>query len=88
DFHLATLSFGYGMIATDLQLRAGVSAIANNGQYIKPTILKRRPGDEIETRPIISEKNSKEMISMMQSVVEVLGGPGSKAPIPLSHGAG
>ncbi|WP_071304153.1 peptidoglycan D,D-transpeptidase FtsI family protein [Francisella tularensis] len=88
DFQLATLSFGYGMNATDLQLIAGVSAIANNGQYIKPTILKRRPGEEIETRPIISEKNSKEMISMMQSVVEDLGGTGSKAQIPLYHVAG
>ncbi|MBK2335536.1 peptidoglycan D,D-transpeptidase FtsI family protein [Francisella tularensis] len=88
DFQLATLSFGYGMNATDLQLIAGVSAIANNGQYIKPTILKRRAGEEIETRPIISEKNSKEMISMMQSVVEDLGGTGSKAQIPLYHVAG
>ncbi|AJI73684.1 penicillin binding protein [Francisella tularensis subsp. novicida GA99-3548] len=88
DFQLATLSFGYGMNATDLQLIAGVSAIANNGQYIKPTILKRRPGEEIETRLIISEKNSKEMISMMQSVVEDLGGTGSKAQIPLYHVAG
>ncbi|ALB01519.1 cell division protein [Francisella persica ATCC VR-331] len=88
DFQLATLSFGYGMNATDLQLIAGVSAIANNGQYIKPAILKRRPGEEIETRPIISEKNSKEMISMMQSVVEDLGGTGSKAQIPLYHVAG
>ncbi|MBD5784455.1 penicillin-binding transpeptidase domain-containing protein, partial [Francisella tularensis] len=48
DFQLATLSFVYGMTATDLQLIAGVSPIAHNGQYIKPTILKRRPGDEIE----------------------------------------
>lgn len=88
DFQLATLSFGYGMNATDLQLIAGVSAIANNGQYIKPTILKRRPGEEIETRPIISERNSKEMISMIQSVVEDLGGTASKAQIPLYHVAG
>ncbi|MDE4949277.1 penicillin-binding transpeptidase domain-containing protein, partial [Francisella tularensis subsp. holarctica] len=70
DFKLATLYFGYGMNATDFQLIAGVSAIANNCQYIKPTILKRRPGEEIETRTIISEKNSKEMKSMIQSVVE------------------
>ncbi|MDE5035698.1 penicillin-binding transpeptidase domain-containing protein, partial [Francisella tularensis] len=46
------------------------------------------PGEEIETRPIISEKKSKEMISMMQSVVEDLGGTGSKAKIPLYHVAG
>ncbi|GAB4221908.1 MAG: penicillin-binding protein 2 [Francisella sp.] len=88
DFQLATLSFGYGMNATDLQLVAGVSAIANNGKYIKPTILKRQKGESIESRPVISEEHSKEMISMMQSVVEDTGGTGSKAEIPLYHVAG
>lgn len=88
DFQLATLSFGYGMNATDLQLVAGVSAIANDGQYIKPTILKRQPGEDINSRPILSEKNSKEMISMMESVVEGVGGTGPKARIPLYHVAG
>ena len=39
DFQLATLSFGYGMNATDMQLVSGVSTIANDGKYIKPTIL-------------------------------------------------
>lgn len=88
DFQLATLSFGYGMNATDLQLIAGVSTIANDGKYIKPTILKRRPGEEIDSRPVISDRDSKEMVSMMQSVVEGLGGTGAKAQIPLYHVAG
>ncbi|QIW09791.1 penicillin-binding protein 2 [Francisella sp. LA112445] len=88
DFQLATLSFGYGMNATDLQLVAGVSAIANDGQYIKPTILKRQPGEQINSRPVLSKKNSKEMISMMESVVEGLGGTGPKARIPMYHVAG
>lgn len=88
DFQLATLSFGYGMNATDLQLIAGVSTIANGGQYIKPTILKRRPGEEIDSRPVISKRDSNEMISMMQSVVEGTGGTGAKAQIPLYHVAG
>lgn len=88
DFQLATLSFGYSMNATDLQLAAGVSAIANDGKYIKPTILKRQPGQQVDSRPVLSKKNSKEMISMMQSVVEGLGGTGAKARIPLYHVAG
>ena len=88
DFQLATLSFGYGVTATDLQLVAGVSAIANDGVYIKPTILKRVPGENIETRRVISKKNSKEMISMLESVVEDLGGTGYKAATPLYHVAG
>ncbi|ASG68101.1 cell division protein [Francisella halioticida] len=88
DFQLATLSFGYGMNATDLQLVAGVSAIANDGQYIKPTILKRQPGEEINSRPVLSKKDSKEMISMMESVVEGMGGTGPKARIPLYRVAG
>jgi cell division protein FtsI (penicillin-binding protein 3) len=88
DFQLATLSFGYGMNATDLQLVAGVSAIANDGNYINPTILKRRAGEEIDSRPVASKKVSKEMLSMMESVVEGLGGTGAKARIPLYHVAG
>ncbi|AXA34026.1 peptidoglycan D,D-transpeptidase FtsI family protein [Francisella adeliensis] len=88
DFQLATLSFGYGMNATDMQLVAGASAIANDGNYIKPTILKRRVGEEVDSRPIVTKKVSKEMLSMMQSVVEGSGGTGSKGIIPLYHVAG
>ncbi|QIV94758.1 peptidoglycan D,D-transpeptidase FtsI family protein [Allofrancisella frigidaquae] len=88
DFQLATLSFGYGMNATDLQLVAATTAIANNGEYIKPTILKRRSEDVVDTSSIVSDKVAQEMISMMQSVVEDLGGTGSKAEIPLYHVAG
>ena len=88
DFQLATLSFGYGMNATDMQLVSAVSTIANDGKYIKPTILKRRVGEEVDTSPVVSEKVSKEMISMMQSVVEGVGGTGSKGIIPLYHVAG
>jgi cell division protein FtsI (penicillin-binding protein 3) len=88
DFQLATLSFGYGMNATDMQLVSGVSTIANDGKYIKPTILKRREGEALDTRPIVTEKVSKEMIDMMQSVVEDMGGTGSKGIIPLYHVAG
>ncbi|APD41046.1 peptidoglycan D,D-transpeptidase FtsI family protein [Francisella orientalis] len=88
DFQLATLSFGYGMNATDLQLVAGVSAIANDGKYIKPTILKRKPGEEIDSRVVASKKVSEEIISMTQSVVEDSGGTGTNARIPLYHVAG
>ena len=88
DLQLATLSFGYSMNATDMQLVSGVSTIANDGKFIKPTILKRRDGEVLDMRPIVTEKVSKEMISMMQSVVEDIGGTGSKGIIPLYHVAG
>ena len=45
-------------------------------------------GEDLDARPIVSEKVSKEMISMMQSVVEDMGGTGSKGVIPLYHVAG
>lgn len=88
EFQLATLSFGYGMNATDMQLVSALSAIANDGNYIKPTILKRNPNEEIDSRPIASKKVSEEMISMMQSVVEDSGGTGSLAKTELYHVAG
>jgi cell division protein FtsI (penicillin-binding protein 3) len=88
EFPLATLSFGYGMNATDMQLVAAMSGIANDGNYIKPTILKREPNEELDMRPVASKQVSEYVISMLQSVVEDAGGTGSLAKTELYHIAG
>ena len=75
---LATISFGQRFEITPLQLVTAVSSIANGGMYVKPRIVKQIVDSETqEVRDIpvekntrvISEKTSKEVLSMMQSVV-------------------
>jgi len=87
EFPLATLSFGYGMNATDLQLVSATSTLANKGNFIKPTILYRDPS-QVEAIPIISEKNADTVLDMLNSVVEGWGGTGSLAKTELYHVAG
>ena len=76
---LATISFGQRFKITPLQLVRTVSAIANGGELVKPRIVKKiidSKTGEIEEIPIeklgraISEKTSKDVLSMMESVVK------------------
>src|SRR5262249_9536462 len=38
---LATVSYGYGMQATPVQIASGFAAIANGGQYLPPSVVKK-----------------------------------------------
>ena len=76
---LATIAFGQRFEITPLQLITAVSSIANGGTYIKPRIVKKiinsQTGEttEIPTKReerVISEETAKNVLSMMQSVVE------------------
>ena len=75
---LATISFGQRFEVTPIQMITMVSTIANNGEYVKPRIVKKiqnpETDEEIEIESeyknqVISEKTAKEVLSMMTSVV-------------------
>lgn len=75
---LATISFGQRFEVTPIQMITMVSAIANNGRYVKPRVVKaiQNPitGEKQEIEPVyknqvISEETAKEVLSMMTSVV-------------------
>lgn len=75
---LATMSFGQRITVTPLQLISAVSAIANDGVYVKPRIVNKIENTDensIETveveevRQVISLDTSQKMKNMMQSVV-------------------
>ena len=75
---LATISFGQRFEVTPIQMITMVSAIANNGVYVKPRVVKaiQDPvtGEIQEIEPVyknqvISEETAKEVLSMMTSVV-------------------
>jgi len=71
DVELATLSFGYGLSVTALQLAQAYTVLAADGQLLPVTVLKR---DEPATGPrIISTASARQVRKMMEAVVAVDG---------------
>lgn len=75
---LATMSFGQRITITPLQLISSVSAIANDGVYVKPRIVKQIENTDEksienvevqEIRQVVSLETSQKIKNMMQSVV-------------------
>jgi len=79
DFEQATLSFGYGVSVTSLQLTQAYAMLANGG-YLKPASMLKRES-EPEGKRILSEAVSREILMMMESVVSQ-DGTAIKARIP------
>lgn len=81
----ATLSYGYGLSVTALQLVHAYAAIANNGRVV-PLSLARvdRPATVSQ---VIPEEVAKTMQGMLQQVVEAPGGV-YRAQVPGYHVAG
>lgn len=85
-FPLATLSFGYGMNATALQLASAYSAIANHGKRMVPSLIKReKVSDGVQ---VIDSVIADKLMDMLTSVVESRGGTASKAKVKNYHIAG
>ena len=79
DFELATLSFGYGLSVTTLQL-ARMYAVLGNGGYKMPlSILKSQ--DDIDKERVVSASAAQAMVEMMEHVV-LEGGTATKAKVP------
>ena len=75
---LATISFGQRFEVTPIQMITMVSAIANNGKFVKPRVVKAIQNPQTEEiqeievvykNQVISEQTAKEVLSMMTSVV-------------------
>jgi cell division protein FtsI (penicillin-binding protein 3) len=77
-FVLATLSFGYGIATTPLQLAKGYMVFANRGQ-VKPVTLLHSP-KAVTGRQIISAKTALDVMDMMESVLNT--GTGKLAKVP------
>ena len=78
DIELATISYGYGLTVTPLQLAAAVAAIGNRGVYLPPRIVSRivsadgKVAYELapEGRRIMREQTAAALLPMMASVFE------------------
>ncbi len=78
DIRLATMSFGQGISVTSIQLISAISAIANEGNLMKPRITKNildKDGKIIEEfqpeiiRKVISKETSDEILYMLETTV-------------------
>jgi cell division protein FtsI (penicillin-binding protein 3) len=75
---LSNVSFGQGVATTGIQMLAAYAAIANNGVYMRPTIIKDGNKDNEGVR-VISKELSEELTSMLVDSVE--DGTGGNAKI-------
>lgn len=88
DINFFTASFGQGISVTPLQLAMGYGALANNGTLMKPQIVQelRHDNGEVEeiepeeVRQVISPEASKQISTMLRSVVT--NGHGKRADVP------
>ncbi len=78
EIGLASMSFGYGMSVTPLQVAAAFAAMANGGIYNPPRLVRevRGEGGKVlylrrpEGRRVLSEKAARELLPMMGSVFD------------------
>lgn len=78
EVELATISFGYGLTATPLQVAAAIAAIGNDGVYRAPRIVAEVvEGDgtvvyrgAAEPRPMVAPQHARAMRAMLASVFE------------------
>ncbi len=84
DIQFANISFGQGVAVTTLQLAMAYAAIANDGYYNPPKIIK---GEKVaEGRQVISKANAKKLQKMLGEVVQR--GTGRRAALAEYSSAG
>ncbi len=79
-----TMSYGYGLSATPLQIAHIYATLGNNGVAIAPTFVK---GERGEPKQVLDPKVAREVVRMMQTVTEP-GGTATQASILGYHVAG
>lgn len=80
----ATISYGYGLSATPLQIAQAYAALGNHGRMITPTFVK---GQINESRQAVRPEIADQVVRMMQTVTEP-GGTATQAAILGYHVAG
>lgn len=94
EIELATISFGQGMTATQLQIAAGYAAIANGGTWFRPHAIRRvvdERGGVVETAPeghrVLDTGTARTLREMLHAVM-LKGGTGDDLAIPGYPAAG
>lgn len=79
-FVLATLSFGYGMSVSALQLAKSYLIFANEGRLLPISLLHNQTPKKIEGVQVIDKKTANQVLMMMEAVVK--DGTGKSAEVP------
>jgi cell division protein FtsI (penicillin-binding protein 3) len=86
DSALASVSMGYQVGVTPLQMVTATSAVANGGRLLKPRIVRavvrdgvRTPTDIVEVRRVISPRTAAELTTIMEDVI--VRGTGTQAGV-------
>ncbi|MGD8782963.1 MAG: penicillin-binding transpeptidase domain-containing protein [Thioalkalispiraceae bacterium] len=85
DIERATLSYGYGLSVTTLQLARAYMVLANDGK-IKPLSIQLQAG-EVSGQQVLNRKHAKQIRAMLKGVVSPTG-TGKQAAVPGFHVAG
>lgn len=64
---LATISYGYGVSVTALQLAQGYATLASGGIF-RPVTLLRRENEQVDGERVVDEKVAKTVVHMLESV--------------------
>lgn len=75
-----TISYGYGLMVTPLQVASAIGALVNGGAYVAPTILQRAADAPVERRQVISSATGRKILQLMRA--NVLDGTGKGADVP------
>ena len=85
DIERATISYGYGLSVTALQLARAYAALATDGRPLPVSFLRRGAGEADELaavyQPRVSVANLRAVRHMMEAVVDE-GGTGTRAAVP------
>ena len=79
DSTLASLSFGYGIMITPLQMSAAMGALTNGGRYL-PLTLRKGGRPDAEVRQVVSPQTSLTLLDLLRR--NVVRGSGGRAEAP------
>ncbi len=85
DIELATLSYGYGLSVTTLQLAQAYTVFANKGEFKPVSLLKQQ--QSVTGAPVMQADTASKLIMMLEKVV-TKGGTGTRASVPSYRVAG
>ncbi|WP_440705166.1 peptidoglycan D,D-transpeptidase FtsI family protein [Cysteiniphilum sp. E12A11] len=80
-FEFATLSFGYALTSSALQLAHAYTIFGNDGKLCPMHLVKPKHPDKINCRQVLPKDIAKEVLAMLQTVVSIHG-TGVLANIP------
>ncbi len=84
DIEKATLSFGYGLSVTPLQLAQAYAALGNGGRLVPATFVA---GQEPESQAVLDPAIARELLTMLETVTHA-GGTATRAAVPNFRVAG